>query len=345
MTIIKSKKLQKGDTIAIISPSWGGPSVFPHIYESGIKALEKLGFKIKEYPSAKKDADYIYNNPEFRAKDINEAFADNEVKAIITSIGGDDSIRILPFLNTEIITKNPKIILGYSDTTTLTTYLNQLGLVTLNGPSIMAGFSQWDALGTSFQKHIKTILLKNPKDYNYQQLGPYCNGYLDWTNKNNTGKTNPLVKNTDWDWLQGNSVVRGRLFGGCVSVLEFMKSTKFWPKEDFWNNKILFLETSEEKPKPDQIKWILRNYGMQGIFEKISALIIGRARDYSQEEKEKLNEYILQIVKTEFKNEKLPIITNMNFGHTDPQWILPLGITAEINCPQKTFNLVEKIFI
>jgi len=164
---IKSKKLQKGDTIAIVSPSWGGPSVFPHIYESGIKTLEKLGLKIKEYPSARKNVDYNYNHPEFRAKDINDAFADSEVKAIFSSIGGDDSIRILPFLDLETIKKNPKIIMGYSDTTTLNTYLNQLGLVTLNGPAIMAGFSQWDSLGQKFQEHIKTILFNNPEEYNY----------------------------------------------------------------------------------------------------------------------------------------------------------------------------------
>ena len=65
---IKSKKLQKGDTIAIVSPLWGGPSVFPHIYESGMKVLEKLGFKIKEFPSARKDADFLDNNPKFRAE-------------------------------------------------------------------------------------------------------------------------------------------------------------------------------------------------------------------------------------------------------------------------------------
>ena len=341
---IKSKKLQKGDTIAIVSPSWGGPSVFPHIYESGIKTLEKLGLKIKEYPSARKNVDYNYNHPEFRAKDINDAFADSEVKAIFSSIGGDDSIRILPFLDLETIKKNPKIIMGYSDTTTLNTYLNQLGLVTLNGPAIMAGFSQWDSLGEKFQEHIKTILFNNPEEYNYEAYDSYCEGYLDWSDKSNVGKTKPMIKNTGWNFLQGKTKVQGELFGGCIEVLEFMKSTKFWPKNDFWNGKILFLETSEDKPTPDQVKWMLRNYGMQGILNKISALLIGRPKDYSEEEKKQLNENVLTVIKTEFKNTSLPIITNMDFGHTDPQWILPLGIKAEIDCHKKEFKLIEKIF-
>lgn len=341
---IKPKKLQKGDTIAVISPSWGGPSVFPHIYEFGIKTLESLGLAIKEYPSARKDADYLYENPEFRAKDINNAFADDKVKAIFISIGGDDSVRILPFLDAGVIRKNPKIIIGYSDATTLLTYLNQLGLVTLHGPTIMAGFSQWAALGKNFQEHVKTILFENPKNYEYKPYDFYVEGYLNWSNKSNVGKIKSMSKNTGWNILQGSSRIQGKLFGGCIETLEFMKGTKYWPNDDFWNGKILFLETSENKPSPDQVKRILRNYGMQEIFDKISALFIGRARDYSEKEKEELNRNILTVVNTEFKNTKLPIVTNMDFGHTDPQWILPLGIKAEFDCRKKEFKLIEKIF-
>lgn len=135
MSFIKPKKLKQGDTIAIVSPSWWWPSRFPDVYEYWISALKKLWFKIKEFPSAKMDADFLYNNPEFRAKDINDAFRDSEVNWIIASIWWDDSVRILPFLDVEIIKNNPKFLMWYSDTTTLTTYLNQLWLVTFNWPA------------------------------------------------------------------------------------------------------------------------------------------------------------------------------------------------------------------
>lgn len=345
MKKIKPNKLKKGDTIAIISPSWGGPSVFPHIYESGVDALKSLGLDIKEYPSARKDASFLYNNPKFRADDINNAFADSEVKAIITSIGGDDSVRILPFLNLDLIKNNPKIILGYSDGTTINSYLNQFGLVTLNGPSIMAGFSQWNSLPIDFQNHIKKILFENSQNYEYKPFGSYSNGYLDWTDIANTGKVKDPIKNSGWNWLQGKGKMQGELFGGCIEVLEMMKSTKFWPADDFWNGKILFLETSEDKPTPDMVKCFLRNYGMQGIFDKISALIVGRPRDYSDSERAQLDEIILKVIKVEFENEKLPIVTNMDFGHTDPQWILPLGIEAEIDCENESFKLLETPFL
>ncbi len=345
MTFIKPKKLQIGDTIATISPSWGGPSVYPHVYEAGLETLKKLGFKIKEFPSARKDNQYNYEHPEFRAKDINDAFADQEVKAIFTSIGGEDSVRILPYFNLDIIKANPKIILGFSDATTFNTYLNhRLGLVTLNGISIMGGFAEWDALGKDFQEHIKTILLDNPATYTYQPFDFYDNGYEDWGNPANLGKIKEKIPNPGWTWLQGKTKVVGELFGGCIEVFEFMKSTKFWPAADFWQGKILFFETSEDKPTPEQIKWMLRNYGSQGIFDQLTGLLFGRARDYTDDEKKQLNEIILQVVRGEFKNDRLSIITNLDFGHTDPQWIMPLGIKAEIDCQAKTFKLVEKIF-
>lgn len=341
---IKPAHLQVGDTVAIVSSSWGGPSMFPHIYEAGIKHLqEDFGLKIKEYPTARMAADMLYSDPKIRAKDINDAFSDKEVKAIISTIGGDDSVRILPYLDKEIIRNNPKIVMGYSDTSTLLTYCNQLGLVTFNGPAIMAGFSQIKSLPKEFVSHVKSILFENPSVYNYlPYIGNYCEGYPDWSKLDNVG----LVKNEhpqeSWHWLQGNSTVQGHLFGGCLEVLEFfLKGTAYWPTADFWREKIVFLETSEEKPTISTVKYALRGLGMQGVLDVASGLIFGRARDYTLEEKEKLDKAIITIVAKEFGHPELPIITNMDFGHTDPQWILPLGIRAEINCSKKTFGLVE----
>ncbi len=287
-------------------------------------------------------AEQIHASPQLRAKDINDAFADKDVKAIIASIGGDDSVRVLPYLDKDIIRNNPKILMGYSDTSTLLTYCNQLGLVTFNGPAIMAGFSQIKNLPEEFAEHVKSILFDNQEKYLYLPYDKYFEGYPDWSKAENVG----LVKNErpreEWHWLQGDAVARGHLFGGCLEVLEFfMKGTKYWPSENFWRGKILFLETSEEKPPISTVKYALRGLGMQGIFENVEGIIFGRARDYTAEEKTQLDEAILAIVAKEFNRPKLPIVTNMDFGHTDPQWILPLGVMTEIDCPNKTFGLIE----
>lgn len=345
MSYFKPHRLTPGDTVAIISPSWGGPSKFPQIYENGIKNLESLGLKVKEYPTARADTKYLHNNPKFRADDVNNAFVDKKVKAIISTIGGDDSVRITPFLDKEIIKANPKILMGFSDTTILTTFCNNLGLISFNGPSIMAGFSQMESLPDQFSQHIKDFFFGNFDSYVYKPFSSYSDGYPNWSNKTSVGKIQESKQTNGWHWLQGQGIVQGKLFGGCIEVLEFIKGTDFWFYREFWKKKILFFETSEDKPTPTQVKYMLRNYGMQGIFNKVEAVLFGRARDYTDEEKIQLDKTILNVIKGEFGKNDLMIVTNMDFGHTDPQIILPLGIKAELSYDKKEFKLIESPFI
>lgn len=341
MKYTKPARLVSGDTVALVSPSWGGPSIFPHIYENGLKVLRDLGLQIKEYPTARAAADFLASHPEARAKDVNDAFADTKVKAIFATIGGDDSVRVLPFLNKDVIRNNPKILMGYSDTTTLLSFINQLGMVTFHGPSIMAGFSQAAALPEDFTHHIQQMLFFPQERFEYRSFGSYCDGYLDWSKEHNLGKTKELKHDTGWRFIQGSGAVTGELYGGCIEVLESLNGTNFWPEREFWNGKILFFETSEEKPSVQRVRRMLRNYGMQGIFDKVTAVLVGRARDYSDEEKEELDQMIIDVIKGEFGNGRIPVVTNMDFGHTDPQMILPLGVKAEIDCSNRTFKLIE----
>jgi muramoyltetrapeptide carboxypeptidase LdcA involved in peptidoglycan recycling len=342
MKFARPKRLKKGDTIAVLSPSWGGPSVFPHIYENGLRILkENFGLGIKEYPSTRMETDKIYMDPKIRARDINSAFKDKEVKAIITTIGGDDSIRILRYLDKKVIKANPKIFMGFSDITTLNTVLNQMGSVTFNGPAVMCGFSQMNNF-PDYEKHVKEILFNNKKTYEYKPYKEWTMKYPDWSKKGSTGKIENKRKNEGWHWIQTNSKrVTGELYGGCIDTLELIKGTKYWAPLSFWKGKILFFETSEDKPSPDFVKYALRNYGIQGILDKIKGILVGRAREYSKKETKILEENIIKVISKEFNHPDIPIITNIDFGHTDPQIILPLGVKAEIDCTNKTFKLLE----
>jgi len=345
MVPIKPKRLNEGDTIAVLSPSWGGPSRFPHVFDLGLRNIEsRFGLKIKEYPTARMDADETYRNPKIRAEDINKAFADPEVSAIIASIGGDDSVRILPFLDLETILANPKIFMGYSDTTAISTYLNFNGLVTFNGPSIMAGFAQLRYLPDSFTDHIRQILMKPFDTLQYEPYDQWTNQYVEWTTPGYDGEVSPLLENAEkWHWLQGENRVQGRLFGGCIEVLEFLKGTPFWPDGNFFKNKILFFETSEDKPTVSILKYMLRNYGSAGILESLNGILFGRARSYSDQEKADLDKMIVQVVSGEFGRSDMPIVTNLDFGHTDPQIIMPIGILAEIDRRNRSFALKESV--
>ncbi len=345
MQRIKPTAIKPCDTIAVLSPSWGGPAAFPHIYENGLRKLQDLGLNIKEYPTARMSQSVLSKNPRLRAKDINEAFADKKVNAIISSIGGEDSIRILSYLDTRIILGNPKVFMGFSDTVTILTYLNQLGLVTFNGPSIMAGFSQMDNLPEDFENHFKRFFFTKYQFLVYKKYSPYNDGYPDWKETENTGKVNPPKTNVDgWHWLLGRKTTRGKLFGGCIDVLEQMKGTKFWPDDNFWNNKILFFETSEDKPLVEAVSGYLNDYASLGIFNRSVAVLFGRARDYSKAEKKDLDSNLIKIINKNSVDSDLPLITNMDFGHTDPQFILPLGIEAEVNPVKQEIKLIEYPF-
>ncbi|MFT4310231.1 MAG: hypothetical protein ACMXYC_01215 [Candidatus Woesearchaeota archaeon] len=206
----------------------------------------------------------------------------------------------------------------------------------------MAGFCQWESLPQQFHQHITDMLVQNPQTYTYKPFTHYAHGYLNWDT--HTQQTNPMIPNNGWHWLQGNNTVQGELFGGCIDVLEFMKSTIYWPKPTFWKGKILFFETSEDKPSPAQVKYMLRNYATQGVFNQIAGLLFGRPRNYTPQENKELDDAIIQIVQGEANNHTLPIVTNMDFGHTDPQWILPLGIKAQLDCTKKEFTLLEAMY-
>jgi len=268
------------------------------------------------------------------------------IDAIFTTIGGDDSIRILRYLDMESILKNPKIIMGCSDPTTFLSYLNLKGMVTFYGPCVMAGFAQMHNFGEELLSYYKKILFESSENIVFPSLSKWGEAYADWANPETLGCITDMRENTEGQfWLQGIKTTRGKLWGGCIEVLEFLKSTVYWPTENFWNDKILVIETSEEKPTVDFVKYCLRNYGVQGVLDKIQGVLIGRARSYTKEEKDDLYKKVIQIVAGEFGNNEIPIIANLDFGHTDPQLILPFGIETELNIENKTIRFLEEAFI
>jgi muramoyltetrapeptide carboxypeptidase LdcA involved in peptidoglycan recycling len=344
--MIKPKGLNYGSTIAIISPSNGLPYLFPDIYELGLQNLrEIMGFEIVEMPTARMSPNDLYRHPELRAKDINDCFVDDNIDGIITSIGGYESVRILPYLDMDEILQHPKFIMGFSDATTFLSYFNTLGMVTFYGPSVMAGFAQLNHLPDDCTQHLKTFLFENPFPYTYKPYMKWTNGYKDWAIKETLGECSEFYPNeSGWAYVQGKAATEGYLWGGCIEVLEFLKSTDYWPEKHFWNDKILFFETSEEKPSPNEVGYMLRNYGMQGIFQKVKGVLFGRPKDYSDEEKKELDELVHRIVKDEFYAPDVPIVMNVDFGHTDPKLILPLGGKVRLDPVTKEIILMESPF-
>jgi len=342
--LIKPVALQAGDRIATVSLSWGGPHSFPHRYEAGKKQLEdSFGVSVVEMPHTLKSADWIYKNPQARVDDLMMAFSDPDIKGIFSTIGGDDSIRMLPYINYDIIRQNPKIFLGYSDTTISHFACLKAGLRSYYGPTIMAGFGENGGLFPYMERSIqKTLFSNEPIGEIHANSNGWTDTPLSWKDPQNQNKKRPLTPPLGPQFLQGSGISQGRLIGGCAEVLEFMKGTPLWPELNTWDNAILFLETSEDQPPVEFFIYWLRNYAAMGILERLKGLILGRPGGHIEKNKIQCYDHaLLKVIRDEYGLTNLPIITQMDFGHTDPMFTLPFGALAEIDCDQKRFSILE----
>jgi muramoyltetrapeptide carboxypeptidase LdcA involved in peptidoglycan recycling len=338
---VRPPRLRPGDSVAVVSTSWGGPSVFPHVFERGVDVLRRaFSLEVRELPTVRRTPAELWADPRARADDLNTAFADPSIRAIFTAIGGVDSVRILPFLDASLALADPKILVGFSDTVTQLVFYHRAGLVTFNGPSVMAGFAQMESFPGAAD-HVRSVLFSPEASLEYRPFAAWVDGYANWGDPANAGTVGELRAHDGWHWLQGAGRAAGRLFGGCGEVLEMLKATDWWPEPSSWDGRIFFIETSEDAPTPDTVSQWLRNLGMQGVFDRVAGVLVGRARGYSDEDKARLDELVLRVVAGEFGRADLPIVSNLDFGHTDPQWVLPLGVLAEIDVERRSIRLLE----
>ena len=339
---VKPGRLRPGDTVAVVTPSWGGPSRFPRLFELGLKVLERdLGLVVREMPHARADADWVAEHPEARASDLTSALEDPSVRAIWCSIGGDDAMRLLPLLDPALPSSHPKALIGFSDSTVLLTWFRLQGVVAFHGPSVLAGMAQWATLPSSFHEQLRSVLFAPAPTHEYRGFAAYSEGYPDWGIAETVGHRHPDRSSPPWHWANGASPASGELFGGCLEVLEFLKGTPYFPPVEFFDGKLLFLETSEEKPSPKAVVRVVRNYGLSGVLGRISGLLFGRYRGYTESETVELDRALGRVARDEFHLPDLPVVTHLDFGHTDPQWVLPLGVRARIDPDGPSFRLLE----
>lgn len=338
--MIKPNPPRPGAVAAVLSPSWAGPASFPGVFDAGLRVLgRQFGFQIKEFQTTRKDAGWLDAHPEARARDFNAAFADPGVDLVIAAIGGSDAIRILPFLDLDLIRAHPKPVLGYSDATAYLTWLSQNGLVTYYANSVMSGFAQLEAFPEAVAWHRDFFAGRTPA---LEPFPRWTHGYRDWGS--HADQVLDPQPNPGFSWVQGTASTRGRLWGGCFEVLEMLKGTRFWPGPEFWAGRVLFLETSEEKPLPRQVMYWLRNYGAMGVFDRLSALWIGRPKDYTPAEAAELRRVVKGVVAEEWGARTLPIVMDLDFGHTDPRWALPLGSEVLTDPGSRTLRFLETPF-
>lgn len=342
--MIKPERLHPGDTVAIVSLSSGmaGEPWALHKIDIAKQRLENdFKLKVKIMPNALKGINFVYNHPEARARDLMCAFADKTIKGIICAIGGEDTIRILPYINFETIKNNPKIFMGYSDSTVNHFMMRKAGLVSFYGPSILTDFSAYVEIPPYTVNALKNTIFEPQQKFEIIS-SPFYSLEADkvwWKEENINVKRKFHREKIGYEVLQGKGKVEGELIGGNIEAFAFMQGTSIWPSLKEWQGKILCLETSEEKPSPTFLSIALRNLHAQGILHVVNGIIIGKPVDKKHYEVYK--QVFKNVIADEAGLKHLPIIYNVNFGHALPITVLPFGVKAELDCDNKKITLLE----
>ena len=335
--------------VAIVSLSSGiiGEDFVRHEVEIGVKRLEDFGMNVRFMPHAMKGIEYVKNHPKDRAADLLYALKDPEVEMILCAIGGDDTYRLLPYLfgHGELAgAVSNKIFLGFSDTTVNHFMFHKVGMKTFYGQSFLSDLCELDKemlpytrgyfeelirFGTIREVRPSSVWYEERTDFGVDQIGV------------------PLTSHPDSGFvlLQGSPLFSGKILGGCIDTLyDFFNGDRYadmpllcqkyglFPKKEDWAQKILLLESSEEKMPPSKYEKAVAALKETGIFEVLSGVLVGKPMDetYAREYRQILTDVI--------DSPDLPIVWNVNIGHAQPRCILPFGVKATVDVSRQVIR-------
>ena len=293
--LVKPPALRPGDTVGIVAPA---SNVKQSELEAGCEALRRAGYKPFYLDSIVQRDLYFAGSSTRRARELEEMFAQDDVRAIICARGGYGSNYLLEELDLAKVTSNPKIFVGYSDLTTLLTHFLDAGLVTFHGPMVAKDWSQED--GVNLDSWLAAVTQQAswsvPVDAHVISLA--------------------------------NGDAEGILYGGCLSILVASLGTAYEIKTD---DTILFLE--DLAAKPYQVDRMLMQLKLAGKLDKVRGLIFGEMIDCVQAPNQ---DYTLQQVITRIVSElRIPVAYGLKSGHvTSNNITLPLGVRARLKVSQ-----------
>ncbi|MFB2936416.1 LD-carboxypeptidase [Aerosakkonemataceae cyanobacterium BLCC-F154] len=309
--ILKPSSLKVGDTIGLVNPA---SFITSEDVEEVKQTLKNLGLNYKLGTHILDRYGYLAGRDIDRAADINTMFADSSVKAILTLRGGWGCNRILPLINYQLIRKNPKIIIGYSDITSLLLAIYALsGIVTFHGPVATSTWNQFTI------DYVQRIL------FNREAVTMQNSAFID-----EKITSLPLRVETI---TPGKA--RGKLVGGNLSVLSAMVGSAYLPN---WQNTILFIEEiGEEVYRVDRM---LTQLKIAGILDRISGFIFGQCTRCNPEQPEK-SLTLIQVLQDHIQPLKIPAWYGAAIGHIPNKFTLPIGIEVEIDANNGTIKMLE----
>jgi len=343
--LTRPRRLREGDRVAAVSLSWGGPGTFPHRYEAGKRQLEEaFGVEVVEMPHTLADAATMAANPEARADDLHRAFADPDIAGVVSTIGGDDSVRLLRHLDLSLLAANPKVFLGYSDSTITQMALLRAGVVSFYGPAIMAGFGENAGLHDYLVEGVRRTLFdpvaplvwpENREGWTVEEL--------DWADPATQQRARELRPTAGWRW-HGGAAREGRSVVGCLEILDLLRGTEWWPS---LAGAVLFLETSEDQPPPENVTYLLRSLALTGELQALAGIVFGRpgGAGLPVGDHHKYDDAILRVVRDEQGLHDMPVVSNVDFGHTDPIWTVPQGTAVRVDPTTRAITFTESAVV
>ena len=335
--------------IAIVSLSCGlvGEPFVQFEAEIGLRRLKEYGLNVKFMPHARMGIEYTMNHPEKRAEDLLEAFRDPETDMILCAIGGDDTYRLLPYLfdhNELAEAVTDKVFLGFSDTTINHLMLHKVGLRTFYGQAFLSDICE---LGPEMHPYTRRYFEELITTGGIREITPSDVWYRERESftPEQVGRQLPALPDHGFELLQGKPVFSGKILGGCIdSLYDLFNGERYadmpvlcrkynlFPDARDWKGRILLLESSEEKPTPEQYRQALEYLRETGVFDAVSGVLAGKPMDetYADEYRQLLKEVI--------GKPDLPIVFNVNIGHAMPRCIIPFGTDATVDAGEQVIR-------
>ena len=334
-------KAKPGDRVAVLSPSWAGPGVFPEVHEIGMRILrDELGLVPVEYPTTRE----VDASPQARARDLMAAFADPTITAVLATIGGDDQIVVLPYLDPAVFLANPKPFAGYSDNTNLLNWLWNLGIVGYHGGSTMVHLARPGGTHPVSLGSLRRALFTTDT-VEIEPVTAFTDEHAVWARPETLDQPLPQTPEPGWVWHNNDQTVTGPTWGGNLEILHWNLAANRWirPVESY-SGCVLLLETSEEMPSADEVYRMLRNMGERGLLAQFPAFVVAKPKAWNSDVNQpeparaayRADQYAAALRAVSEYNPGALVVCGPDFGHTDPQYVLPYGgqITVD-GCSQR----------
>jgi muramoyltetrapeptide carboxypeptidase LdcA involved in peptidoglycan recycling len=346
-------KLEKGDKVAIVRPG-NGPAKkeFSRVYELGLKRLRKrFDLEPVEFPTCDMGMEELTKNPEARAEDVMDAFREPEIKGVIAAVGGTgEQLKILKHLEPDVLRENPTRFYGYSDNTSLGLYLWKQGIVSFQGPMVMTELAMQGGMHDYTERFVKKAFFEDSLG-EIRESEKFTDETLEWGEPENLGKKRQMEPHPGLEWYNtGQRKITGRIWGGCLDVVSInLQADTPLPEPEELEGKILVLEASEEMPDENFVQGLFMSLGERGMLEKFQAILLGLSKarhmkENSKEERQRFREKHRKAVKkgVEEYSPDTPVVFNINFGHADPIFPMPIGGKIEIDTGEKSIRIPVK---